>query len=111
MKKYIALAPNNAATHLRIDLDYSLGGYNVFTGKSESRGYYLSVMPVTRERVAGATLESFTAFSGIKQCIKPVSRKSEKAARDAENVAASFENDLIQFVLKTNNLQLSEGEN
>lgn len=107
MKKYIALAPNNAATHLRIDLDYSLGGYNVFTGKSESRGYYLSVMPVERARGC----ESFVAFSGIKQCVKPVSRKSDKAMRDAEKFAATIENDLIQYVLNTNNLQLLEGEN
>ena len=108
MKKYIELKNTNRnATHLKIELYYSLGGYNVFTHKTEPRGYYLSVSPVSRSVTTyGATMESYTAFSGIKQCIKEVSRKSEKAARSAEEIAVNYENDLIRYVCDKNGLEV-----
>lgn len=93
MKKYIEVKENPAkVTHLKIELYYDLGGMNYFTGKAENRGYYLSVTPVTRGTSAGGfTSESYTAFTGIKQNIKQVTRKSAKAETEAEKLAADAE--------------------
>ena len=110
MKKYIALQPgDNYASHVKIETAYSLGGYNYFTGKKEERGYYIHVQPVKRENRHGVTLESFTAFSGIKQLVLPVSRKSAKAEREAEELAASIEKTLVGWVCKKNALPFPEG--
>lgn len=68
---------------LRCELYYSLGGYNYFTYKSEPRGYYVSVTPVERERRNGYTMESVTAFSGVKVLVCEVNRKSKKAEAEA----------------------------
>ena len=108
MKKYIELKENHSATHLKIEVYYNLGGYNAFTGKSEPRGYYLSVSPVTLSHTDyGVTLESYTAFSGLKLCIKEVTRKSEKAARAAEEIAATRERDIIAAVCDKNGLEVT----
>ena len=106
MKKYIELEANAAATHLKIEVYYHLGGYNCFTAKSENRGYYLSISPVTRSNRDGFTFESYTAFSGIKQCVKTVARKSATAEREAEEKAARIEKMLIEWVCDKNGLPL-----
>ena len=108
MKKYIAVKPNKGnITHLRVDLDYQLGGMNVFTYKREPRGYYLSVCPVEREnRGNGVVMESFTAFTGTKMLVKEVTRKSAKAEREAEDYAATRERELIDYILAKHGLEL-----
>lgn len=107
MKKYIAVKENPRATHLKIELYYNLGGYNYFTYKQENRGYYLSVSPVSRSDRGGVTMESYTAFTGIKQCIKTVARKSAKAEREAEAAAAQIENTLVSWVCEQHGLELA----
>lgn len=106
MKKYIELEANAAATHLKIEVYYHLGGYNCFTAKSENRGYYLSVSPVSRSDRYGVITESYTAFSGIKQCVKTVTRKSAKAEQEAIQAAARIENTLVEWVCNKNGLPL-----
>lgn len=81
MKEYIPYDANGY-THLEICLYYSVGGRNVFTGREEQRGYYLSVAPVKRER----GMISFTAFTGKKICILPCQRKSEKKKEEAKTI-------------------------
>lgn len=107
MKKYLELKANQDATHIKIEIYYNLGGYNCFTCKTEQRGYYLSVVPVTRERRDGYTLESFAAFTGTKQLLKSVTRKSAKAEKDAEQLALAVENKLVDFVCRANELELA----
>lgn len=103
MKKYIAVTENlNHVTHLKVEVYYSLGGYNCWNGKNERRGYYLSVCPVERR----GNMESYVAFSGIKECLKEVSRKSSKAELAAENLAAEKMKDLINYILDKSGLQL-----
>lgn len=110
-KKYIQLADNASATHLKIELYYNIGGMNYFTYKTEARGYYLSVSPVSRTRADyGVTMESYTAFTGIKECVKTVSRKSAKAEAEAEAIAAARESVLIDFVCRANGLEVLAGE-
>nr|DAM27906.1 MAG TPA: hypothetical protein [Caudoviricetes sp.] len=108
MKKYI---PTTKENHfLKVELYYTKGGINVFTYKTEARGYYLSVSPIERTRTDyGATLESYTAFSGVKKCVLEVSRKSQKQEARAEQLAADLEPVLIRHVLASSGLELAEG--
>lgn len=107
MKKYIELQQTTRnTTHLLIELKYNLGGYNYFTYKQEPRGYYLSVSPVKLEQRDGYTLESYTAFTGTKYLVKEVTRKSEKAEREAEQKARDLEKSLIAFVCTQNKLAI-----
>lgn len=107
MKKYIEVKPNRAATDLEIEVYYSLGGYNFFTGKNEPRGYYLSVSPVERRRTDyGVTTETYTAFSGVKQILKEVSRKSAKAEKISEEIAKNYLPALITYVCDKNGLEV-----
>lgn len=104
MKKYIAIENTNDVNALRVELYYSLGGTNYFTGAAESRGYYLSVTPVYRSHGNGYTMESYTAFTGIKQLVKPVTRKSAKAEQAAVALAADIEKQLVNYVIAKNNI-------
>lgn len=105
MKRYLKLRENpSKATHLKIETYYHLGGFSYWTYKQEQRGYYLSVIPVER----GNGMEGYIAFSGIKQCIKPVSRKSKKAETEAESLVGEYLENLINYVLAKNNLELEE---
>ena len=111
MKKYLALKPNSHATHLKLELYYNLGGYNNFTCKQESRGFYLSACPVKRETHElepgqTYTTEAFMVFTGTKVLVKAVSRKSAKAEREAEQAMLEWEQNLIDYVLTNNHLEL-----
>lgn len=102
MKRYIELNENARATHICIEVRYNLGGFNCFTYTQEKRGYYLHVTPVKRETRDGYTLESFTAFSGTKYCVKEVNRKSAKAAAQADENALNYIHDLVTYVCQKN---------
>lgn len=103
-KSYLELEPepipNLKATHLKVELYYSLGGLNVFTYKDEPRGYYLSVSPVARK----GNWETFVAFTGLKQCILPVKRKAQEALSKMND----YLQPLIDKVLQDTGLQLKE---
>lgn len=102
MKYYIGLKKNDAATHLRVEMYYNIGGMNYFTGRQERRGYYLSISPVTRNGI----MESFTAYSGVKFLLKEVSRKSAKAEKQAEDLATELAPDYIDIVCRRNGVEL-----
>ena len=104
MKKYYPVkANNNGTTDLRVELTYDLGGYNMFDYTPKARGYYLVVTPVTRER----GMESFTAFTGLRRCIKEVKRKSKGAELAAIRDAELVEKVMIGKVLASNHLELA----
>lgn len=109
MKKYIPVKESEKATHLKIELRYNLGGLGFASYTPEPRGYYLHVTPVKRYNRDGVNWEQFTAFTGVKHCVKTVSRKSAKAEADAETAAAQIENNLVSWVLEKNGLELAEG--
>lgn len=87
MKRYFETNTIPNSTHIAVELFYSKGGYNYFTGKRESRGIWLSFKPVTYEVKDGYTSESYMAFSGTKFLIKELARKSKK---QLANVAAEL---------------------
>lgn len=80
-KKYTELDGKTIKTYMY----YSLGGMNYFSGRSEPRGYYLSVGPVqvTYGPDGSISCESFTAFSGIKELLVECKRKNNKAEQQA----------------------------
>lgn len=103
MKKYIPLKANDKATDLRVELTYDLGGYNLFDYTKKPRGYYLVVTPVTRQ----SGFESFTAFTGVRKCVKEVKRKSKGAELAAIKDAELIEKTMIGRVLASNHLELA----
>lgn len=107
MEKFIALKANRKGlTHLQIRIYYALGGMNYLNYKMEPRGYWLSVTPVTYKTERGFRSISYSAFSGYKHFLKEVTRKSKKAAAEAEKIALDCENGLIERVLLENGLEL-----
>lgn len=109
MTKFKDLKANKDATHLKIEVKYSLGGYNCFTHREESRGYYLHVSPVKRFIRDGIQFESYAAFTGSKYLVHAVARRSEKAEKIALENAREIEAELIKHVCHANGLQLEEG--
>lgn len=92
---------NNTVNTLKVELYYNKGGMNYFTGNSEPRGLYLSVSPVT----VSERSESFTAFSGIKKCVKEMARFNQKQLDTFVVNETEMEN-LINYVIRKNNLEV-----
>lgn len=106
MKNYIKVSGSKNANFLKIELDYSKGGYNYFTYKNEPRGYYIHVSPVIREDKGGFFLETYTAFSGIKDCILEVTRASKKAENQAAEIFEQVKDRYINYILDKYGLTL-----
>lgn len=105
--KYVK-AEGPKVSHLRIDLYYDLGGYNVFTYRNDSRGYYLSVTPVERCDRGGYVTESQTLFRGNKILLKEVARKGAGVAKEAEKIAMTRLDELVNYVCTKENIKLLE---
>ena len=106
-RKYVK-AEGPKVSHLRIDLYYDFGGFNGFTYRNDSRGYYLSVTPVERCDRGGYVTESQTLFRGVKQLIKEVARKGASVAKEAEKIAMSHLNELVNYICTKENITLLE---
>lgn len=85
------LNTNKEKTFLKCELYYSLGGMNYFTGRTEARGYYVSVSPVERSN----GWESYTAFSGWKKCVVECARKGKKAETKALEVYEATKQEML----------------
>lgn len=106
MKEYRHIKDNS---HLKIEVYYSLGGMNYFTGTIERRGYYLSVSPVERSSPeSGFMSESYTAFSGNKILLLETKRKSDKAYEKAVELSKDEVEKLVHIVMTKNNLKFKE---
>lgn len=79
-KEIFRIPTNDALTTIDIELSYQLGGHNPFSYANEKRGIYVSVSPMKRE----GGFRSFSAFSGVKLCIKELKRFSNKAMETAK---------------------------
>ena len=100
--EYLPLSKENH--FLRVDLYYSLGGYNVFTYKEERRGYYMSVSPVEKSR----GFETYIAISGTKYCMFEVARKTKKQAERALVEYENVKSMLVNHVLENQGLRLAD---
>lgn len=96
MKQYI----NKNEKTIKITVDYNKGGYNVFNGKTELRGYYITAIPVeiTEHKDSNGLsykIEKTTAYSGYRYIIHETKRQSEKQYNEAINKAQSEINILL----------------
>lgn len=53
-------------TGIVVELDYQMGGVNYATYKTEPRGYYVCVRPLSLEKGEHSVMERFTMFGGVK---------------------------------------------
>lgn len=90
---------------VEVDLYYNKGGWNYFTGAEERRGLYISVTPVLRSD----RTRTYTAFSGVKVHVRTMKRYSQRALDNFE-VNDNMTRDLIDRVMKNNNLKYMENE-
>jgi len=97
MKKYELIKDNLS---IKTEVYYNKGGMNYFSGRTQERGYYLSVSPIEREERGNVIIESFTAYSGVKMLILPVKRQSDKAYQQAVELAKEKEPALRQRILE-----------
>lgn len=109
--RYYKVNNNPIATHLKAEIYYSLGGMNYFTSRVERRGYYMSISPVKRSNSSGCVMESYTAFTGLKQCVSEVSRKSQKKMNEAiayfdEHILEFMKNHFSEFDVDTENYEV-----
>lgn len=102
--KSIEVAEGNC-THLDIELYYSKGGMNYFSGSNERRGLYLSVSPVTKSQSSC----SYIGFSGVKELVKEMARFNQKTL-DTFEVDNEIKQKLINYVINKNNIKLVELE-
>lgn len=85
----------NEPTHVRTEVYYDKGGINYFTYKNTERGYYMSVMPVTRK----GGMESYTAFSGTKKLIVPCKAKCKSRSAAAKKEFIIYHTEFMAKVL------------
>lgn len=105
MKQYLNVK-GSSENKVRLEMRYNLGGINYATYKEEPRGYYLHVTPVKLEERGGWKSESCMMFSGYKQLVESVSRKSKSAEARAEKNAESVKQQIIDKVLAENGWEL-----
>ena len=94
--KYIKIKENNhdKSNYIKIVFNYQLGGYNYFTYQEKPRGYYITVYPVEKNGIS----ESFTAFTGVTECIEQVNRKSPKAEKIAAEKIPAYEKMMLDYI-------------
>ena len=90
---------------LEVQAYYSLGGVNLYSYKSESRGYYIAVTPVKYINHGNQTLVERRISDGIKKCVIECKRQTAKNAQAIAQVKRSDYQDLIDHVL--NKMQIS----
>jgi hypothetical protein len=91
---------------LLIRLNYNKGGMNYFNHRSEPRGIYISVTPLKVENRGGYVMETYVAYSGVKDFILPQARFNAKALNSLVVDSAHIET-LVSHVL--NKLEKLEG--
>ena len=97
-KKVIKRDDLKGATHLEVSVYYTKGGANFFFRGTISRGYYLSVRPVTiRDGIT-----SFKLFTESERLLFETARFSEKQMERAVAMAREFEDELISAVIAKN---------
>lgn len=112
-KEYLKLKPNSdGETHLRVSMDYDLGGINYFNGKMNERGYYLYCIPcaLSDSEFKGRTYTSVKTCVGksLKKLLKKVTRKSKKAEEESTEIALASKAELISAVCKQYGYELED---
>lgn len=78
-------------THIDVEIYYTKGGANYFSGGTTPRGYYLSVTPVTRK-------DNTALFTGVSKLLLRTSRYSAKQFEQAVEMGKAEAPELIEYV-------------
>lgn len=109
MKMYIPVEGKESVNFVKVHTFYDLGGVNMFTGKPQKRGFYVSCTPVFRDlRGNGIAMESVTLGSGYKQLCKEVTRRTKKAEAEAEKVAEILYGAIVDRICREEGLTIKE---
>ena len=105
-KKYL---PTTTATELKVEVYYSLGGFNLGTYREDPRGYWLSITPVNRSEQNGVCYESVCLGSGLKKFLKETKsdRRGGKAEKEAVELACACEDELVKAVCQKEHIELA----
>lgn len=95
------------STHVKVELYYAMGGMNYFSGRTEQRGIYISVTPVSISKGSGYTSESYTAFSGTKQLVQEMRSFNQKRFDEFEPDKALVD-ELVDHVVSKNSITLKK---
>lgn len=93
-------------THMECELGYRLGGVGMLTFKSNPRGYYISVTPVT----IGDHCVSSILGSGYCCCILECARQSPKKEREARKMFKEKLRPFLDEVYDTSGIEHKEVE-
>ena len=83
-------------THIDVEVYYTKGGANYFSGGATRRGYYLSAKPVKRD---GITV-SYNLFSGASKLLLEANRFSVKQFDKAVELGRDSAPELVKHVIK-----------
>lgn len=104
-EKYITV---NETIKLHVYVEYDMGSQ--YYGRS-TRGYYLCVNPITVENRGGYYVTSYIAYTGVKDLLLAVSRKSKKSEKQALALAREREQVLVDYVCRKQGLALPKEVN
>lgn len=90
MKRYEKI--EGSEKEFKISVDYCKGGNNAWSGRNDERGYYLTVIVVSRTDYGnGVIVESYELYGGgLKKLILSVPRKSEKSYGKAVELSGEY---------------------
>lgn len=108
-KEYIKLKENkDKETHLCVEMGYTLGGMNYYSGKTNPRGYYLYVTPCQLGNRGTYQTVCQVLGKGLKILLKEVARKSKKAEDVATQIALERKSELIAAVCQEYGYEVEE---
>lgn len=85
-------------THVQLQVYYTTGGQNYFSGGTIRRGYYLSATPVEiEERGNGIDMVGCVLGTGVKALLLEVNRQTDKQMGIACTLGASMAPELIEW--------------
>ncbi len=105
-KKYL---PTTNTTELKVEVYYSLGGFNLWNCGKDPRGYWLSVTPVNHSEQNEVRFESVVLGTGLKKFLKGTKsdRRDGRAEKEAVELAKQYEAELVNQVCIKEKLTLA----
>ena len=99
IKKFIPIT-SDKGTHIKVEVFYTKGGINYFTGTTERRGIYLSISPVKLTIYeGGGRSEGYVAFTGVKQFVTELKRANDKKLNEAAITYLNLDNEVTKNLL------------
>lgn len=97
----------NGFNAIEIEVTYDKGGYNYFNYEPKKRGYYLRVQPLNVSELGSGYVKQFVAFTGVRDFILEVGRRSAKAEKLAKEMVLSKWDEYRDYILREYDVDLS----